>query len=128
MISLPLSPGLPVQSASFSQRPGKIVGGPTDFGKPCNLPLRAALRPPSGTRLSGCLRFPQGALISVGPERFARERDGRIGPDIVTRRGAQFEDLQAVAGEIDVVDRLRALVAAIEDMRVERVAAAVCPE
>jgi hypothetical protein len=37
MIFLPLSPGLHVQLASFSLRTVKIVGGPTDFGKPESL-------------------------------------------------------------------------------------------
>ena len=46
-------------------------------------------------------------LVAVRPERVARQRDRRIGPDIVARRGAEFEHLQAVAGEIDVVGGLQ---------------------
>ena len=37
------------------------------------------------------------------------------------RRGAEFEHLQPVAEQIDIVDGLRALVAAINDTRGERI-------
>src|SRR5450830_830056 len=74
---------------------------------------------------SPLLRIERGSLIAVGPERVTRQRDRRVGPDLVARRGAEFEHLQSVAEQIDVVDVLRALIAAIEDARAIGVAAVV---
>src|SRR5450755_492095 len=63
----------------------KIVGRPTDFGKrPCRGVL-PAMRYRS--------RVARGALVAVGPERVARQRNRRVGPDCVARRGAEFEHL-----------------------------------
>src|SRR5450830_2022568 len=66
-----------------------------------------------------------GSLVAVGPERVTRQRYLRVGPDLVARRGAEFEHLQSVAEQIDVVDGLRALIAAIEGARAIGVAAIV---
>jgi hypothetical protein len=43
-------------------------------------------------------------------------------------RGAEFEDFQPMTEQIDIVDRLGALIAAIEDAGVEGIAAALFAE
>src|SRR5664279_1859649 len=98
----------------------KIVRGPTDFGKPHGCGVLPAM--------PYRLLVERGALVTIGPERVARQRGLRVGADTVTRGGAEFERFQAVAGEIDVVDGLRALIAAIEHARTKRVAAVMRAE
>src|SRR5438132_7964375 len=66
--------------------------------------------------------------IAIGPERLARQRDRRGAADRVARRRAELERFQPPAEDIDVVDGLRALVAAIEHTRLVRVGAVALAE
>src|ERR1700722_1530495 len=53
--------------------------------------------------------------VTVRPAAFPCQRDRGLGADLVAGGGAEFERLQPTAEQIDVVDGLGALVAAIDD-------------
>jgi len=67
----------------------------------------------------------RGALVTIGPERITRQRYRHVGPDFVPSCGAEFEYFQFLAVQIDVVDRLRTLIAAVEHLRMKRIATLV---
>src|SRR6185437_11361991 len=58
-------------------------------------------------------------LIAIDPQAIARQRDRRRAADVVARGGAEFEHFQATAEQLDVVDRLRALVATVDYARLQ---------
>src|SRR6185437_2822582 len=60
---------------------------------------------------------------TIGPACFLWQADRRLGADGVPRGGAELERLEPVAEQIDVIDGLRALVAAIGDACGEGIAA-----
>jgi len=62
---------------------------------------RHAVQRGRGPRPCHRLIIARGALVAVGPETIARQRDLRVGSDIMARRGAEFEHLQPVAEQID---------------------------
>src|SRR6185503_2830942 len=58
-------------------------------------------------------------LLAIGPQAIARQRDRRRAADVVARGGAELEHFQAAAKQLDVVNRLRALVAAVDYARLQ---------
>src|SRR6266480_7334274 len=79
------------------------------------IPRRPLTSPPLFVR-----RWPR---ITIGPATLAWQRNRRLDPDLMAGRGAEFKDLQSPAEQINVVDGLRALIAAIEHARGKYVAA-----
>src|SRR6266478_9532131 len=55
--------------------------------------------------------------ITIRPASLAWQRNRRLDPDLMAGRGAKLKDLQSPAEQIDVVDGLGALIAAIEHPR-----------
>src|ERR1700730_6770838 len=55
-----------------------------------------------------------GALIAIGPAHVGRQGEGNLAV-VVARRRAQLEGLQALAAQFDVVHRLHALIAPLDD-------------
>src|ERR1700761_6970940 len=52
--------------------------------------------------------------IAIGPARLPRQRHRRLDPDLMPRGGTEFKRLQPPAEQIDLVNRLRALITALE--------------
>src|SRR6185312_5471151 len=61
--------------------------------------------------------------IAVGPAGLSRQRNHGLSPDLVPRRGAEFERLQPAAKQIQRIDGLRALITAIEHLRRKHIGA-----
>src|SRR5690348_13054032 len=61
--------------------------------------------------------------VVIRPTRLLRQADRRIDTDRMPRRGAELERLELVAEQIDVIDRLRALITAVDDVCGEGIAA-----
>src|SRR5437660_3418379 len=72
-------------------------------------------------RIGNALIVRRRPAVAIGPTGVPRQRNRRFDANLMPRRGAKFEHLQPVAEQVDVVDGLRALVAAIDDARDERV-------
>src|ERR1700759_4568289 len=70
----------------------------------------------------------RGPALAIGPAGFLRQRDRRLDADGVTGRGAELERFQPVAEQIDVVNGLRTLVAAVDHIGHERVAAVIAAD
>src|SRR5258708_14386180 len=64
----------------------------------------------------------------ISPQDFARQRHRCGGADLVAHRCAELEHLEPPPQQIDIVDRLRALIAPIDHARVERVGAVALAE
>src|SRR5215831_3053323 len=54
------------------------------------------------------------ALVAIGPAHVGRQGDGDLAVASVARRGAELEGLEPLTADLDVVDRLHALIAALE--------------
>src|SRR5947209_6724117 len=76
-----------------------------------------------GIRTGNALIVRRRPAVAIGPTGVPRQANRRFSADLMPRRGAEFEDLQPVAEQIDVVDGLRALIAAVDDARSERIGA-----
>src|SRR5438128_2104202 len=63
--------------------------------------------------------------VAIGPAAFTRQRNACLGPDLMARGGAELEHLQLAAEQVDLVSRLRALIAAVDHARGKDVIAAL---
>src|SRR3954447_24877598 len=61
--------------------------------------------------------------VAIGPAAFPRQANGRIGPDLMPGGRSQLDYFQPPAEQFDCIDRLRALVAAVHNLRRKRVGA-----
>src|SRR6185312_10733191 len=82
--------------------------------------LTRATRPTSASHALIVRRRP---AVVIRPARLLRQADRRINADRVACCGAEFECLELVAEQVDVINRLRALITAVGHPRGEGIAA-----